>query len=128
MKSGDLATIGFKGCFCIVGRKADMVIRGGENVYPAEIKDFLTSQDGILEAHVFGVPDDQFGEKLVAWIVSEAGATLDEGSIKEICSKVLAYYKVPEIIRFLKNVPLTAKGKPQKFRMKEMMFAETSTA
>ena len=102
-----------------------MVIRGGENIYPTELEGFLTDQDGILEAHVFGVPDEKFGEQLVAWIVIEAGATLDETSIKEMCRKSLAYYKVPEIVRFVEDVPVTATGKPQKFRMREMMLAET---
>ena len=125
MKSGDLATINSEGYCRIVGRKKDMVIRGGENIYPVELEDFLTDQDGILEAHVFGVPDEKFGEKLVAWIVTEAGAVLDEASIKEMCRKSLAYYKVPEIVRFVENVPLTATGKPQKFLMREMMLAET---
>ena len=128
MKSGDLATIDSDGYCRIVGRKKDMVIRGGENIYPAELEGFLTGQDGILEAHVFGVPDEKFGERLVAWIVTEAGSTLDEASIKEICHKSLAYYKVPETVRFVETVPLTATGKPQKFRMREMMLAEASAS
>ena len=128
IKSGDLATIDSEGYCRIVGRKKDMVIRGGENIYPAELEDFLTSQDGILEAHVFGIPDEKFGEQLVAWIVTEAGTTLDEASIKEICHKSLAYYKVPEIVRFVENVPLTATGKPQKFRMREMMLVDAPTS
>ena len=124
MKSGDLATIDAQGYCRIVGRKKDMVIRGGENIYPAELENFLTSQKGISEAHVFGIPDEKFGEQLVAWIIAEKGAQLDEASIKELCRKSLAYYKVPAIVRFVENVPLTATGKPQKFRMVEMMMAE----
>ena len=100
-----------------------MVIRGGENIYPAELEDFLTSQDGILEAHIFGIPDEKFGEQLVAWIVTEEGTTLDEASIKELCRKSLGHYKVPVIIRYVENIPLTATVKPQKFRMREMMLA-----
>ncbi len=128
VKSGDLAAIDAEGYCRIVGRKKDMLIRGGENIYPAELEDFLTSQNGILEAHVFGIPDEKFGEQLVAWIVAEAGATLDEASIKEICRKSLAYYKVPAIVRFVEDVPVTATGKPQKFLMREMMLAEAVTS
>ncbi|MGB0797299.1 MAG: AMP-binding protein, partial [Paracoccaceae bacterium] len=128
MKSGDLATIDAQGYCRIVGRKKDMVIRGGENIYPAELEDFLTSQKGIREAHVFGIPDEKFGEQLVAWIVAKKGANIDETSIKELCRKSLAYYKVPAIVRFVDEVPLTATGKPQKFRMREMMMSETTAS
>ena len=125
MKTGDLATIDNEGFCRIVGRKKDMVIRGGENIYPAELEEFLTAQKGILEAHVFGIPDEKFGEKLVAWIILEEGATLDETSIQNLCKNALAYYKVPAIVRFVKEVPLTATGKPQKFKMREIMLNET---
>ena len=125
MKTGDLATIDNEGFCRIVGRKKDMVIRGGENIYPAELEEFLTAQKGILEAHVFGVPDEKFGEQLVAWIIPEEGATLDETSIQNLCKNALAYYKVPATVRFVKEVPLTATGKPQKFKMREIMLNET---
>ena len=78
-----------------------------------------------LEAHVFGIPDEKFGEQLVAWIIAEEGATLDETSIQNLCKNALAYYKVPAIVRFVKEVPLTATGKPQKFKMREIMLNET---
>ena len=125
MKTGDLATIDNEGFCRIVGRKKDMVIRGGENIYPAELEEFLTAQNGIMEAHVFGIPDEKFGEQLVAWIIAEEGATLDETSIQNLCKNALAYYKVPAIVRFVKEVPLTATGKPQKFKMREIMLNET---
>ena len=125
MKTGDLATIDNEGFCRIVGRKKDMVIRGGENIYPAELEEFLTAQKGILEAHVFGIPDEKFGEQLVAWIIVEEGATLDETSIQNLCKNALAYYKVPAIVRFVKEIPLTATGKPQKFKMREIMLNET---
>ena len=125
MKTGDLATIDNEGFCRIVGRKKDMVIRGGENIYPAELEEFLTAQKDILEAHVFGIPDEKFGEQLVAWIIPEEGATLDETSIQKLCKNALAYYKVPAIVRFVKEVPLTATGKPQKFKMREIMLNET---
>ena len=101
-----------------------MVIRGGENIYPAELEEFLTAQRGIVEAHVFGIPDEKFGEQLVAWIILEEGATLDETSIQNLCKNALAYYKVPAIVRFVKEVPLTATGKPQKFKMREITLNE----
>ena len=125
MKTGDLATIDNEGFCRIVGRKKDMVIRGGENIYPAELEEFLTAQKGILEAHVFGIPDEKFGEQLVAWIIAEEGATLDEATIQNLCKNALAYYKVPAIVRFVEEVPLTATGKPQKFKMREIMLNET---
>ena len=125
MKTGDLATIDNEGFCRIVGRKKDMVIRGGENIYPAELEEFLTDQKGILEAHVFGVPDEKFGEQLVAWIIAVEGSTLDETTIQNLCKNALAYYKVPAIVRFVKEVPLTATGKPQKFKMRELMLNET---
>ena len=125
MKTGDLATIDNEGFCRIVGRKKDMVIRGGENIYPAELEEFLTDQKGILEAHVFGIPDEKFGEQLVAWIIAEEGTTLDETTIQNLCKNALAYYKVPAIVRFVKEVPLTATGKPQKFKMREIMLNET---
>ncbi len=124
MKTGDLATIDNEGYCRIVGRKKDMVIRGGENIYPAELEEFLTAQKGILEAHVFGIPDEKFGEQLVAWIIAEEGATLDETTIQSLCKNSLAYYKVPAIVRFVEEVPLTATGKPQKFKMREVMLNE----
>ena len=125
MKTGDLATIDNEGFCRIVGRKKDMVIRGGENIYPAEIEGFLSAQKGILEAHVFGIPDEKFGEQLVAWIISEKGAALDETAIQNLCKNALAYYKVPAIVRFVDEVPLTVTGKPQKFKMREIMVNET---
>ena len=126
MKTGDLATIDNEGFCRIVGRKKDMVIRGGENIYPAELEEFLTDQKGILEAHVFGIPDEKFGEQLVAWIIAEEGITLDETTIQNLCKNALAYYKVPAIVRFVEEVqvPLTATGKPQKFKMREIMLNE----
>ncbi len=125
MKTGDLATIDNEGFCRIVGRKKDMVIRGGENIYPAEIEEFLSAQKGILEAYVFGIPDEKFGEQLVAWIIPEKGAALDETAIQNLCKNALAYYKVPAIVRLVEAVPLTVTGKPQKFKMREIMLNET---
>ena len=125
MKSGDLATIDSEGYCRIVGRKKDMIIRGGENIYPAELEDFLSGQEGILEAHVFGVPDTKFGEKVIAWIIRDKLVQIDELAVKEICRNKLAYYKIPAEVRFVEQVPLTATGKPQKFRMREIMLSES---
>ena len=122
MTSGDLATIDSQGFCKIVGRKKDMVIRGGENIYPAELEGFLTGKTGILEAHVFGIPDPKFGEKLVAWVIPEKGSTITTDEIQEICRNELAYYKVPSEVLLVDEVPLTVTGKPQKFLMREMML------
>ena len=121
LKSGDLATIDSKGFCRIVGRKKDMVIRGGENIYPAELENFLTGKTGILEAHVFGIPDPKFGERLVTWVIREKGSLITAEEIQELCRKELAYYKVPSEVLFVDEVPLTVTGKPQKFLMREMM-------
>ena len=124
MKSGDLASIDIDGFCRIVGRKKDMVIRGGENIYPAEVEDFLTGQLGVLAAHVFGFPDPKFGEVLIAWVIKEPNSTVSAEGLTKLCNQNLAYYKTPSEIRFVKEVPLTVTGKPQKFRMKEIMLEE----
>ena len=124
MKSGDLASIDIDGFCRIVGRKKDMIIRGGENIYPAEVEEFLANQQGVVEAHVFGLPDRKFGEVLIAWVIKEPNSKLSSQELKQLCSKNLAYYKTPSEIRFVKEVPLTVTGKPQKFRMREIMLDE----
>ena len=101
-----------------------MVIRGGENIYPAEVENFLTGQLGVLEAHVFGFPDPKFGEVLIAWVIKEPNSTVSAEGLTKLCNQNLAYYKTPSEITFVKEVPLTVTGKPQKFRMKEIMLEE----
>ena len=124
MHSGDLATIDDEGYCNIVGRVKDMLIRGGENIYPREIEEFLFRHPKIQAAQVFGVPDPRLGEEVCAWIVLKPGqsATVDE--IATFCRGEIAHYKVPHHIRFVPEFPVTATGKPQKFMMREIMMRE----
>jgi fatty-acyl-CoA synthase len=124
MHSGDLATIDEEGYCNIVGRVKDMLIRGGENIYPREIEEFLFRHPKVQAAQVFGVPDPRLGEEVCAWIVLKPGqsATVDE--VAAFCRGEIAHYKVPRHIRFVPEFPITATGKPQKFVMRQTMMRE----
>ena len=124
MHTGDLATIDADGYCNIVGRVKDMLIRGGENVYPREIEEFLHTHPKVQEVQVFGVPDPRFGEEVCAWIVLRAGQQASADEIKAFCQGRIAHYKVPRYIRFVPEFPLTATGKPQKFVMREQTMRE----
>jgi fatty-acyl-CoA synthase len=124
MHTGDLATIDDDGYCNIVGRIKDMVIRGGENIYPREVEEFLFRHPKIHAVACFGVPDPVFGEVLCAWIELRAGMQSDEDEIKTFCANKIAHYKVPRYIRFVDEFPLTATGKVQKFVMRERMARE----
>ena len=124
MHTGDLATIDDDGYCRIVGRIKDMVIRGGENIYPREIEEYLYRHPDVQDVQVFGVPDTKYGEELCAWIISKAGVTLDEESVREFCGDRISHYKVPRYIRFVENFPSTVTGKIQKFAMREAMIEE----
>jgi len=124
MYSGDLATIDTQGYCNIVGRAKDMLIRGGENVYPREIEEFLHRHPKIQTVQVFGVPDRKYGEEICSWIILQPGEQLDENDILEFCRGNIAHYKMPRYIRFVKEMPMTVTGKPQKFIMREMMMNE----
>ncbi len=124
MHTGDLATIDAEGYCNIVGRVKDMLIRGGENVYPREIEEFLHRHPAVQEAQVFGVPDARYGEEVCAWIVLKAGQSASMEEITAFCQGQIAHYKVPRHIRFVNEFPLTATGKAQKFVMREAMVRE----
>jgi fatty-acyl-CoA synthase len=124
MHTGDLATMDADGYCNIVGRIKDMVIRGGENIYPREIEEFLYRHPAIQDVQVFGVPDKRFGEELCAWIKIREGATLTEDDVKAFCKDQIAHYKVPRHIRFVNEFPMTVTGKMQKFIMREKMVDE----
>ena len=124
MHTGDLAVIDAEGYGKIVGRIKDLVIRGGENVYPREIEEFLFSHPKVEAAQVFGVPDPRYGEELCCWIKLRAGESADEAEIRASCQLSIAHYKVPRYIRFVDDFPLTVTGKVQKFLMREAMIAE----
>jgi fatty-acyl-CoA synthase len=124
MHSGDLATIDAEGYCNIVGRVKDMLIRGGENVYPREIEEFLFRHPKVQAAQVFGVPDPRLGEEVCAWIVLKPGQSATPAEIAAFCQGQIAHYKVPRHVRFVPEFPVTATGKPQKFMMREAMMRE----
>jgi fatty-acyl-CoA synthase len=124
MHTGDLGTMDEEGYVNIVGRIKDMVIRGGENVYPREIEDFLMGHPDVLEAQVVGVPDERQGEELVAWVRRRQGATCDADDLREFCRERIARYKVPRYVRFIDEFPMTVTGKVQKFKLREQAMEE----
>ncbi|HRN76971.1 AMP-binding protein [Ottowia sp.] len=124
MHTGDLATMDEEGYVNIVGRSKDMVIRGGENVYPREIEEFLYRHPKVQDVQVVGVPDQRFGEELCAWIIVKPGQSLDEVEVREFCKGKIAHYKVPRYMKFVGEFPMTVTGKIQKFRIRELMQEE----
>jgi fatty-acyl-CoA synthase len=128
MHTGDLATIDAEGYCNIVGRVKDMLIRGGENVYPREIEEFLFRHPKVQSVQVFGVPDVKYGEEVCAWIVLKPGETAVESEIREFCREQIAHYKVPRYVRFVDELPMTVTGKAQKFVMRDRMIEELKLA
>ena len=128
MHTGDLATIDEQGYCNIVGRVKDMLIRGGENVYPREIEEFLFRHPKVQSVQVFGVPDAKYGEEVCAWIVLKPGESCVEDEIKDFCRDQIAHYKVPRYVRFVDELPMTVTGKAQKFVMRERMIEELRLA
>lgn len=122
MHSGDLACIDADGYCSITGRVKDMIIRGGENIYPAEIEEFLFTHPDIQQAQVFGLPDARYGESVCAWLVLQPGCRLSAEQVQAYCRGRIAHYKVPEKIVFKTSLPMTITGKPQKFAMREEML------
>lgn len=124
MHSGDLATIDAQGYCSIVGRLKDMIIRGGENIYPREIEEFLMQHPKVQSVQVFGVPDHRLGEEVCAFIVLKPGQAATDEEIRSFCRGQISHHKVPRYIRFVSEFPLTATGKPQKFVMREQIINE----
>jgi len=124
LRSGDLASMDEEGYCQITGRIKDMIIRGGENIYPREIEDFFYTNPKIADVQVIGVPDARFGEEVVAWIMLKPGVAATEDEMKEFCRGKIAYYKVPRQIKFVTEFPMTVTGKIQKFRMREITMAD----
>ena len=124
MHTGDLATMDQEGFCNIVGRVKDMVIRGGENIYPREIEEYLYRHPRISDVQVFGVPDVKFVEELCAWIILKPGDQCSEEEIRDFCRGQIAHYKIPRYIRFVEEYPMTITGKVQKFAMRDKMIEE----
>jgi fatty-acyl-CoA synthase len=124
MHTGDLATIDAEGFCNIVGRIKDLVIRGGENIYPREVEEFLYRHPKIEDVQVFGVPDQRFGEELCAWIKLRANEHMTADDVRAFCTGQIAHYKVPRHIKFVESFPMTVTGKMQKFIMRDEMTRE----
>jgi fatty-acyl-CoA synthase len=127
MHTGDLATIDAEGYCSIVGRIKDMIIRGGENVYPREVEEFLYRHPKISDVQVFGIPDARFGEEICAWIKLREGESMTDDEVRAFCRDQIAHYKVPRHIRFVNDFPMTVTGKMQKFLMRAAMEKEFGT-
>jgi fatty-acyl-CoA synthase len=126
MRTGDLATIDVDGYCNIVGRLKDMIIRGGENIYPREIEEFLYTHPAVADVQAFGIPDHRYGEELCIWIRRREGASLNENEVIAFCRASMAHYKTPRYVRFVDAFPMTVTGKAQKFLMRQAMMQELS--
>jgi len=124
MHSGDLATMDDDGYVNIVGRIKDMIIRGGENIYPREIEEFLYSHPAIADAQVIGVPDEKYGEEIMAWVQLAPGEELTEEELKDFCRDKIAHFKIPRYVRFVSEFPMTVTGKVRKAEMRDKSIAE----
>jgi fatty-acyl-CoA synthase len=118
--SGDLGSMNAEGYVQITGRRKEMIIRGGENIYPREIEEFLFTHPKVAQVAVFGIPDDYYGEELMAWVQPHAGETLTDEELRAYCQGQIAHYKIPKHIWFVEDFPMTVTGKLQKFRMREI--------
>ena len=124
MHTGDLAVMDDAGYLNIVGRIKDLVIRGGENIYPREVEEFLYGHPQIEDVQVIGVPDEKYGEELCAWIRVRGGAELTAGDIRAYCTGKIAHYKIPRYVRLTTEFPMTVTGKIQKYKMRETSISE----
>ncbi len=124
MHTGDLATMDEEGYLNIVGRIKDMIIRGGENVYPREIEEFLYTHPKISDVQIIGVPDPKYGEEIMAWVQLKAGESATTEEIREFCQGKIAHYKIPRYVKFVDSFPMTVTGKIQKFVMRQQSIEE----
>jgi len=124
LHSGDLAEMDEEGYVQIVGRIKDMIIRGGENIYPREIEEFLYTHPDIIEAQVFGVPDERYGEIVAAWVQLRDKALMSDEDLKAFCHNQITHFKVPSLIQFVDEFPMTVTGKIQKYKMRDAVIAE----
>ncbi len=124
LHTGDLATVDGDGYYKITGRLKDMIIRGGENVYPREIEEFLYTHPKLSDVQVIGVPDERFGEEVMAWVILKPGESADPEEIRQFCQGKIAHFKIPRYVKVTTEFPMTVTGKIQKFRMREMAVEE----
>jgi fatty-acyl-CoA synthase len=124
MHTGDLAVMDDAGYLSIVGRIKDMLIRGGENIYPREVEEFLLAVPGVSEAYVIGVPSERYGEEVMAWVKVRDGLGLTPDQLAEACRGRMATHKIPRYWKLVDEFPMTVTGKVQKYRMREIAAAE----
>jgi fatty-acyl-CoA synthase len=124
MHTGDLAEMDDDGYVAIVGRNKDMIIRGGENIYPREVEEFLYTHPDIVDVQVVGVPDERLGEEVCAWVILRPGAELDAEQLREFCRDKITRYKIPRYVRSVGEFPMTVTGKIQKFKIREHEIEE----
>src|SRR3954465_7528299 len=128
MHTGDLAQMDDEGYVKIVGRIKDMVIRGGENVYPRELEEFLMTHPDIVDVQVVGVPDPRYGAELMAFVATRGAAELDREAVAEFCKGKIAHYKVPRYVQVVSEFPMTVTGKVQKYKLREQAIEQLGLA
>jgi len=124
MHTGDLATMDAHGYVCIAGRNKDMIIRGGENVYPREVEEFFFTHPAVADVQVIGIPDERYGEEIVAWVKLHPDHVTSEQELQAWCKGRIAHFKTPRYFKFVEEFPMTVTGKIQKFRMREISIEE----
>ncbi|MEG1501275.1 MAG: AMP-binding protein, partial [Clostridiales bacterium] len=124
LHSGDMGSLAENGYFKITGRIKDMIIRGGENIYPKEIEEFIYTHPAVRDVQVIGVPSKDYGEEVMAYVILKDGETLTEDDIKAYVKGHMARHKTPKYVSFIDELPMTASGKIQKFKLREMAVEE----
>ena len=124
LHTGDLGIMREDGYIHLTGRAKDMIIRGGENVYPREVEEFLYTHPKVAEVQVVGIPDERLGEVVLAWIRLKPGEPVTEAELRKFCEGQIAYFKIPQHIRFVEEFPMTVTGKIQKFKIRELETRE----
>ncbi len=124
MHTGDLAVMDEEQYVNIVGRIKDLIIRGGENVYPREVEEYLYTNPKISDVQVIGVPDEKYGEAIMAWVMLKPGAQMTEDEVRDYCKGNIAHYKIPRYVKFVTSFPMTVTGKVQKYQMREQSTEE----
>ncbi|WP_336406936.1 AMP-binding enzyme [Gallaecimonas mangrovi] len=128
LHSGDLGVMDNDGYVEVVGRLKDMIIRGGENIYPREVEACFYQHPAVQDVQVFGIPDERFGETVCAWVQVKRGQQLDADTLISFAKPLLAHFKIPQHFHFVENYPMTVTGKVQKFKMREMMLTALKDA